>query len=962
MQGLRYFLTAAALLIYMHAAGQNVPRVRSLNPMCDTLTARLTERTGVKAKAPLRIEKLYKRGSRLDLQFSKTFSDYPWHAEDEKWFRGELESIWSKYVKGFRPGEISTRNNRFHELFLPHLGNDGKALPYKHSCTDPSDGKKNRFITEKGRKFYKKGLSDRYIALWQSHGRYYDDKECKWSWQRPPVHRSCEDMFTQSFVLPFLMPMLENAGAYVMSPRERDTQKLEHVVDNDNAFGGERGHLVRKEGIYSENGNWLTGGPGFADTKERYSISDLPFSSGSTRYCWCSGGKKADADVCWEPIIEESGDYAVYVSYETMESSNPAAHYRVTHSGGVTEFTVNQKIGGGTWIYLGTFHFDKGAKASVILDNSGAEEYSVSADAVRFGGGMGKIERGGSLSGLPAYAEGALYSMVYSGVDTTITHGWDKEYTNEFASRGAWTKMMMEEKGIPFDLSLAFHTDAGVTPNDSIIGTLAIYSYPWDGKKTFENGRSRMTSRLMAGFIQEQVVKDIRSSFEPEWRQREIWDRSYSESRTTGVPGMILELMSHQNFADMKYGLDPSFRFTVSRAVYKGILKTISSFYDCPYVVQPLPVHGMALEFTPEGNARLSWKETPDELEPTARASSYMIYMRMDDGVFDKGIEIRGTEIETSIEPGHIYSFKVCAMNEGGMSFPSEILSIGLSKESAGKSPVLIVNNFDRVGAPAWIDGAEYAGFEASLDSGVPYISDLSYIGENYEFRRTAEYENFENPGFGASLTDKAGGIVAGNTFDFPYVHGKALMALGHSFCSVSREAFCEKRGWNCSTADIICGKQRTSIVGSGAMPARYSVFPKELKSALKEWCGKGGNLLVSGANIGSDERGSGFTESLLGYSCLPGPGTAAGVIGDMEFYNRINSDCYCVESPDALEPASRKASVMLIYPLTNRPAAVSFKGKGYKTVSIGVPIETVKSESNRIKLLKESLQELQTN
>ncbi|MBP9998642.1 MAG: hypothetical protein KBS67_05295, partial [Bacteroidales bacterium] len=214
----------------------------------------------------------------------------------------------------------------------------------------------------------------------------------------------------------------------------------------------------------------------------------------------------------------------------------------------------------------------------------------------------------------------------------------------------------------------------------------------------------------------------------------------------------------------------------------------------------------------------------------------------------------------------------------------------------------------------------------------------------------------------GASLTDKAGGIVAGNTFDFPYVHGKALMALGHSFCSVSREAFCERRGWNCSTADIICGKQRTSIVGSGAMPARYSVFPEELKSALKEWCGKGGNLLVSGANIGSDERGSGFTESLLGYSCPPGPGTAAGIMGDMEFYSRPNSECYCVESPDALEPASRKASVMLIYPLTNRPAAVSFKGKGYKTVSIGVPIETVKSESDRIKLLKESLQELQTN
>jgi hypothetical protein len=43
-------------------------------------------------------------------------------------------------------------------------------------------------------------------------------------------------MFTQSFVLPFLVPMLENAGAYVMLPRERDTQVNEVVVDNDSTW------------------------------------------------------------------------------------------------------------------------------------------------------------------------------------------------------------------------------------------------------------------------------------------------------------------------------------------------------------------------------------------------------------------------------------------------------------------------------------------------------------------------------------------------------------------------------------------------------------------------------------------------------------------------------------------------------------------------------------------------------
>lgn len=34
-------------------------------------------------------------------------------------------------------------------------------------------------------------------------------------------------------IIPYLIPMLENAGANVFTPRERDTQKQEVIVDND---------------------------------------------------------------------------------------------------------------------------------------------------------------------------------------------------------------------------------------------------------------------------------------------------------------------------------------------------------------------------------------------------------------------------------------------------------------------------------------------------------------------------------------------------------------------------------------------------------------------------------------------------------------------------------------------------------------------------------------------------------
>ena len=64
------------------------------------------------------------------------------------------------------------------------------------------------------------GLEGKHIALWASHGRYYDFKTDQWRWQRPGLFGTCEDILTQTFVVPFLMPMLENAGAVVFSPRE----------------------------------------------------------------------------------------------------------------------------------------------------------------------------------------------------------------------------------------------------------------------------------------------------------------------------------------------------------------------------------------------------------------------------------------------------------------------------------------------------------------------------------------------------------------------------------------------------------------------------------------------------------------------------------------------------------------------------------------------------------------------
>lgn len=80
------------------------------------------------------------------------------------------------------------------------------------------------------------------------------------------------------------------------------------------------------------------------------------------------------------------------------------AKYIVYHKGEATEFSVNQRMGGGTWVYLGTFDFDKGCNTlnRVVVTNQASKRGVVTSDAVRFGGGMGNILRGNNSSVCPA--------------------------------------------------------------------------------------------------------------------------------------------------------------------------------------------------------------------------------------------------------------------------------------------------------------------------------------------------------------------------------------------------------------------------------------------------------------------------------------------------------------------------------------------------------------------------------
>ncbi len=984
-----------ALLLPLGAAAQK-GIAEDFAPVCDSLSRLIYGRCGVDGQ--LKVQKVMKRNGYLDFYFDHSLGDFPWRKTDYEHFVNNLKNLFPEQYAGYKLGAIYCKREKMSSLINNESGFDGEPVrsPFRVKEANPD---RRSMVEQEGAERYAEGLSGRTIALWPSHGRHYDNEDARWEWQRPCLFQTVEDLLSASFVIDWLAPMLENAGAYIMMPRERDVNPVEIIVDND----GSRGY--RGRGLYSEKGVWRSVSPGFADTLQYYSGHDNPFGTGTARSTECVSSSKSRkaAGATWSAVIPRRDRYAVYVSWQSFENSTESAHYTVRHLGGSSHFLVNQKMGGGTWIYLGTFEFAEGDAVRVELDNITPKGRKftagsvVSADAVKIGGGMGNIARKtvadslgrGEVSGLPRYTEGARYWLQWAGMDSTVFshHEEADDYRDDLFARGAWVDALSggsksnprkEGRRIPIDLSFAFHSDAGVTSNDSTIGTLVIYSRKNEHLRKYPNGEDRLGSREYADIVQSQVVHDLRSCIDSSWNRRQIRDRAYRESRTTPVPTILLESFSHQNFADMRYALDPRFKFVLSRAIYKGMVKYLSNRYGCAYEIQPLPVNSFAAVIANDSTACLSWRETEDKMEATAAAKAFRLYTRTGDGAFDGGRRI-GAErdadgryhAEVRIEKGKIYSYKVCATNDGGESFPSEILSLGITGERdfRADSIVLVVNNFTRVSAPAWFDTPQYAGFDNDADAGVPYMREIAFTGRMHEFRRDRQWLSNDAPGFGASHSDMAGKVVGGNTFDYPYVHGRAIMRSGYSFCSMSAAAFCETSAADASAAirhseadspmaiDLICGRQVSSTLGAAGGRADFSVFPAAMQEAIRRYSESGSNLLISGAYIATDiwdcvyptaadsaERAGSirFAEEVLGYSWAANHASRSA----------------CTPSPDGIVPASKEhGSTIYRYEDSGISAIVYHSSPdNYKVISIGFPIEEMKEGDDIYRIMNYAL------
>ncbi|MBQ7632021.1 MAG: N-acetylmuramoyl-L-alanine amidase [Paludibacteraceae bacterium] len=546
-----------------------------------------------------------------------------------------------------------------------------------------------------------------------------------------------------------------------------------------------------------------------------------------------------------------------------------------------------------------------------MLENAGATIYMPRA-------GLENDELG--LSGMPQWCEGARYWLQSQQVDSAI---WDlyegDQYKDDMKCRAMWVNSL----DVPLELCLALHTDGNDSENDStIIGTLCIYTAKDDdGQTTLRDGRNReKENRLLGDIIQTQLTNDLRY-IAPEWTRRQLKEANYCESRVPVVPSVLVELLSHKNMADMRYGLDPAFRFTAMRSLYKGILRSINGKSA---VVQPLPIEQVAFDL--DGTIR--WQPVLDSIEPTATPSYYLVYIQENDGEWNITQVDKTTHTHIDLKPNIQYNCYIVAGNDGGLSFPSPIVSAYRSPDTNAPT-ALVVDGFNEVYGPEWFADSINAGIVPSSYACENNFS-CAYIGQQWNYSRASLWTDDDNCGWGACYRDHAGELTIGNTHDYAVQHGLALRRMYISYASCT-PAFLSSFNSQLSTfnlIDYICGRNKTPLNAAN-------------QEILSQHVVAGGKLLISADHwVNTPAQ---WLQSTLHTSYYARQATHSGRITGPKHrvYNILlepNENQLFTCTPEGLKPYGDSTEVMATYQDMRCPAAVGWQ---HATLIYGFPLET---------------------
>ena len=593
----------------------------------------------------------------------------------------------------------------------------------------------------------------------------------------------------------------------------------------------------------------------------------------------------------WIPEVPADGVYTVYVSWDSDPGNASEAHYRITHPGGAIDRTFDQTVHGSTWQYVETLWLPEGTgglKVELIGDSAESNK-SLNADAVRIGGGMGDVRRHEVTSGRPRWEEGAIQYAQYNGAPTSVYDPYVDGNGSDPAVRSRWAAW--EHPGGEDAIFLSWHSNAGGGTGTSV------YTYESGSTKGVEG------SEDLSALVLEELVDAIRALWDPDWTSRGTKTAAFSEvnpSHNSEMPAALIELAFHDHSYDVELLKEPGFRRDTSRAMYRAVLRYFAERDGITPVYLPEPPVELALVHNTEGKLELSWSPGPSDYPYGDEATQYTVYTSTDGRAWDNGFATSGTQVVLQAARGETVFARVAAQNDGGLSFPSEVVAARRARD--GSPVALVVAGFDRL--------------QASL---LPWEAVGGAIGD---VRRMELWRV--------------------NPFDVLAAHGRALDAAGVPFDGIADERL----------GDFEAGDHELIIWAAGEESTIHETLSDSQQAIIRAHLDQGGAFWISGAEIlwDLDRKGNAddqaFCNEVLGASLnsddagtseASGTGILAGL--DLGF-DEASGGAYPVEYPDVLATGR---DVVVTYGDGSTAGAL-----GSGVFLLGYPFEVIGSEGDR--------------
>lgn len=774
-------------------------------------------------------------------------------------------------------------------------------------------------------------LTGRIVYTSAGHGWEYSDVLGRWNTDRGNLGSLVEDFGNQD-QFSLYVDYVFRAGATVVPMRPVGRQLHEVVLDNDSP-----------DVVWS--GTWSN-----STTGARWFDEDYGATVDTVRYRFASVTPgPATSSVTYAPTIPAAGLYPVY-AWSSLGSNRTRQTYAVNHTGGSTAVSVDHRMVGNGWVYLGTYHFAAGrstARGSVVITNSSTGGGSVViADAIRFGNGMGDVPHGpsgigaGSPSGYPREDENAL-------LWTWRSVGLGRDFASPSAVVGT------DNVSAPIRMAEDMNADTNSYGTSVYVG---FHSNATTGSLTTATARgaiglihSTSPTPNQAGLatrLARQINVDMRSrdgQFESPWSTRTTYTLtgSYGEISNARAGGefdaTIIEVGFHDQAIDNALLRDPRVRDQLARSVYEG---TLEHFTDFPgttsapaNVTLPSPPLQVAAVATADGSVTVSWVPGPSSSGGVdgvfgSPATAFRIEASINGVGFDGGALVAsGTSRSVTLRglaPTTPYQFRVVAENAGGRSLASEVVS---ALPRAGRRQVLVVNGFDR------------------LDRG----------------------QNFRQPyAYGGSATDRVWARF-NNSRDYPAAVHAAIHSArpGVLVDSASNEAVVQ------GTVRLTDYEAVIWVLGTESTVDR--TFDATEQVLVETFLAGGGNLFVTGSDLAHDldaqNNGRAFLRESLGVSYASGDantfqvaaaagGIFVGIAGftfaNGSAYSALDGQTYGVNAPDAFAVAAGTTPALVYAGGDGGVAGVHRQGSGGRgsVVAFGFPFEIITQPAVRVTLM----------